>query len=91
MLLELAKLRENLKSLMDPSLLRELAELLNCLGVDDSSFISRYKFWIEKNGKDCRYAAMAKQFFEHDNAERVAEKIIEIYHNWAKYYEKKEN
>ena len=87
MLMEIAKLREDLQSLMDPKLLRELAELLKALGKDDSAFIARYKTWIETNGPDCRYAAMAKAFFERDNAENAAKKIIEIYHNWAKYYE----
>lgn len=87
MLIQLAKLRENLKVLMEPKLLSSLAGLLNTLGEDRSSFVKQYKFWIEKNGKDCRYAAMAKTFFEKDNADNVAKSIIDIYHNWAKYYE----
>lgn len=88
MLIELAKFRENLKSLMDPKVLGSLAGLLNALGIERSSFAAQYKFWIEKNGQDCRYAAMAKQFFEQNNAENVAKEIINLYHNWAKHYEK---
>ena len=87
MLLEIAKFKDNLQSLMDPKVLSKLAELLKALGPERNSFLSQYKFWIEKNGPNCRYAAMAKCLFEQDVAENVAKEIISLYHNWAKHYE----
>ena len=74
---------------MNPKVLSKLGDLLEELGGDRKSFVQQYKFWIKKNGPDCRYASFAKQFFLDDHAENVAQSIIALYHMWAKYYEKK--
>ena len=88
-LFKLADLRESLKSFMKPEVLESLADLLESLGGDGGSPVQQYKFWIEKNGPDCRYASFAKQFFLDDHAENVAKYIIWLYHSWAKAYEKR--
>ena len=88
-LIRLADLRESLKSFMNPKVLSKLGDLLESLGGDRKSFVQQYKFWIKKNGPDCRYASFAKQFFLDDHAENVAQYIIWLYRNWAIYYEKK--
>jgi len=87
-LIKLAELKESLSVLMDPNLLKQLASLLEAFGSEHGrSFAEQYKFWVEQNGGDCRYAAMAKEFFLKQNADNVAKEIISIYHNWAKHYE----
>jgi len=86
---KLADLKMSLESLMDPKLLSKLASLLEAFGGRGRSFAEQYKFWVEKNGPDCRYAAMAKEFFLKENSENVAKVIIELYNDWAKHYERK--
>lgn len=88
-LIRVAALRESLKEFINPKVLRKIVDLCEALGTDRSSFISQYKFWSNKNGEDCRYAAMAKKFFLDDQAEGVAKEIIYLYHNFAKRYEEK--
>lgn len=87
-LYKLADLRKSLKSFMKPAVLSKLADLLESLGGDKKSHVEQYKFWIEKNGPDCRYASFAKQFFLDDHAENVAQYINHLYHNWSRFYEK---
>jgi hypothetical protein len=45
--------------------------------------------WSKKNGPDCRYATMAKNFFLQEQVTKVAEVINYLYHNWSKHYESK--
>lgn len=88
-MLNLASLRDNLKLLMNPKVLQGLVDLLEVLGPDDNSLLERYRFFVEKNGTDCRYAAMSKQFFLDDHAEACAKAINWLYHNWSCSYEEK--
>jgi hypothetical protein len=88
---QLGKLRDNLKMFMSPNILNKLVGLLEVLGNDRQSFVRQYNFWIDKNGKDCRYAQIAKDFFEKDQAESIAKSIISLYHSWAINYEKEKN
>ena len=88
-LLKLAFLRESLLKFTKPQVLKKIINLQEALGTDKNAFIQQFKFWIQKNGTDCRYAAMAKQFFLEDQATRVAEQINWLYHNWSKFYETK--
>jgi hypothetical protein len=88
-LVRLGKLQESLKSLMNPELLSKLADLLEAMGNDKNSFLKQFNFWLEKKGKDCRYAEIAKQFFVEEQAEGIAKQIIKLYHDWARYYENK--
>lgn len=89
-LLNLAVLRENLRKMMNPKVLKHLANFLEATGEEDSSMLQRYKWFAEnsENGADCRYAIMAKEFFLKEQAEGAADAIIWLYHNWAKSYEK---
>jgi len=87
-LLKLASLRDSLTMIVKPDVLKHLVDLAQFLGTDRNSFVKQFKFWVEKNGEDCRYAAMAKQFFLQDQAESVAKQINWLYHNWSKHYEK---
>ena len=87
-LFKLAELRESLKTFMKPEILSKFGDLLEALG-DQKSFVQQYKFWIEKNGQDCRYAAFSKEFFLRDHAKSVAKSINYLYHNWARFYEEK--
>lgn len=89
-LFKLAELKESLSALMDPKVLGMMASLLDSFGGKGKTSIEQYKFWIEKNGSNCRYAAIAKEFFLNDNASNVAKDIISLYDNWAKYYIEKE-
>jgi len=88
-LLNLAKLRENLNKMMKPEILQKFADFLSATGNEDHSMLERYKWFCEnsENGPDCKYAAMAKQFFLQDQADGAAKAIIWLYHNWAKSYE----
>jgi len=86
-LLKLASLRDSLIQFAKPEVLKKILDLCEALGTDRNSFVKQFKFWAEKNGEDCRYAAMAKQFFLQDQAESVAKQINWLYHNWSKYYE----
>ena len=86
-MLNLASLRTNLQKLMKPEILSKLAELLEVLGKDQGSYLERYQFFVSKNGTDCRYAMMAKEFFLQDNADGCAKAINWLYHNWSKTYE----
>ncbi len=89
-MLNLAVLRENLRRMMYPEVLKKFAEFLESTGNQDESMLQRYKWFVEnsENGADCRYAAMAKDFFLKDQAEGAAQAIIWLYHNWAKSYER---
>ena len=88
-MLNLATLRENLRKMMNPKVLREFADFLESTGKNDQSFLNRYKWFIEngENGADCRYAVMAKEFFLKDQAAGAAKAINWLYHNWSKHYE----
>ena len=86
-LTKLADLRESLISFAKPRILEKLLDLCEALGTDRNSFVKQFKFWLDKNGPDCRYANMARQFFIQDQAESVANEINWLYHNWSKYYE----
>ena len=86
-LLNLATLRENLRKLMNPAILKEFAEFLDATGEDDSSMLQRYKWFVENKDANCRYAVLAKEFFLNDQADGAAQAIIWLYHNWAKTYE----
>ncbi len=88
-MLNLSVLRENLRQLMNPEVLKEFANFLEATGSDDNSFLSRYKWFCEnsENGSDCRYATMAKEFFLRDEAAGAAQAINWLYHNWAKHYQ----
>lgn len=90
-LIKLSKLRKNLKEFMKPEILKSLASLLEHTAYGDGSLVERYQWFCEnaENGPDCRYAAMAKNFFLADQAENTAKDIIWLYENWAKVY--KEN
>lgn len=87
-LIKLAELREKLQMLMQPEILRELANFLEATG-GDNSFIVRYKWFCEngEKGPDCRYAAMSKNLFLQNDAENVAKAINWLYENWSKHYE----
>lgn len=87
-LIRLSKLKKSLNSLMNPDILKKLASLLDAFGPGNRSFVEQFEFWVEKNGSDCRYATMAKEFFLQENASGVAKEICYLYNNWAKFYEK---
>ena len=88
-LVNLAALRENLSKLMNPEVLKVFANYLDATGNSDGSMLSRFKWFVEnsENGADCKYAAMAKEFFLKDQATECAKAIIWLYKNWAKHYE----
>ena len=88
-MLNLAALRDNLNKLLDPKVLQKLVELSEAFGDNESDYLERYRFFILKNGEDCRYAHMAKEFFINDHGKSCAEAINALYHNWAKFYEEK--
>lgn len=75
---------------MNPKILSEFAAFLEATGENDSSMIQRFKWFAEnsENGADCRYAQMAKEFFLKDQADAAAQAIINLYHSWAKSYER---
>ena len=87
-ILKLANLRESLIKFAKPEVLKKIFDLCDALGTDRNSFVQQYKFWVNKNGKGCRYASLARTFFIEDQSEKVAKEIIWHYHNWAKHYEK---
>jgi len=88
-MMNLAVLRENLQKMMEPQVLTKFADLLESMNneTNSGSLLNRYKYFVEKNGTDCRYAMMAKEFFLNDNAESCAKAINWLYHNWSKNYE----
>ena len=88
-LVNLAHLRENLVKLMNPEVLKKFADFLEATGNSDGSMLQRFKWFVEnsENGADCKYAAMAKDFFLESQAEECAKAIIWLYKNWAKHYE----
>jgi len=88
-LMNLAILRQNLQKMMDPQVLKKLVELLEAMNSDNGSLLERYKYFVEKNDKECRYAIMAKEFFERDNANSCAMAINWLYHNWSQEQEKR--
>lgn len=86
-MLNLAVLRDNLNKLLDPEVLQKLVELSESLGTNESDYLERYRFFINKNGEECRYAHMAKEFFINDHGKSCAQAINNLYHNWSKFYE----
>lgn len=86
-LLRLAALRDSLVQIMNPRVMSKIVDLTEALGTDRNTFLSQFQFWLKKNGDDCRYAAMAKNFFLQDQAEVVAKEINWLYHNFSKDYE----
>ena len=89
-LIKLSHLRKSLKNFMKPEILQALAQFIEDTGYDvDSSLVERYEWFCNnaENGPDCRYAAMAKNFFLADQGEKVANDINWLYHNWSKFYE----
>ena len=88
-LLKIAALRDTLLPFIKPEVLKRIVSLAEALGTDRNSFLKQFKFWVEKNGEDCRYAAMAKTFFLEDQANSVAKEINWLYHNWSRHYEEK--
>lgn len=89
-IIKLAELRDKLLQLMNPEVLGKLANLLESMGGDRNTFVYQYRMWINKNGTECRYAAMAKKFFLEEQAEGIAKEICDLYYNWARHYEKQE-
>ena len=91
-LVRLSQLRKSLKGFMRPEILSKLAEFLEktSYGDDNSSLVERYEWFCNnsENGPDCRYAAMAKNFFLMDQAEDTAKVINWLYHNFSSVYEK---
>jgi hypothetical protein len=86
-LLFLSTFKSDIEQFTNPEVLKKFLDLREALGGDRKSFVDQYKFWIEKNGSDCRYAAMAKNFFLKEQANNVAKAINELYHSWSKFYE----
>jgi hypothetical protein len=89
-LIILSNLRNQLKELMQPENLTKLADFIENTSWGDGSLLDRYKWFCEngEKGSDCRYAAMAKNFFLVEQAEKVANIINYLYHNWSKTYKK---
>jgi hypothetical protein len=88
-LLILAEFKEDIQNFTDPEILKKFLDFRLALGGDRDSFVIQYKTWTKKNGPDCRYATMAKNFFLQEQASKVAEVINYLYHNWSKHYESK--
>ena len=90
-LITLSKLRQHLKIYLRADILKHLAQFLEITAnaADDGSLIERYQWFCNnsENGPDCRYAAMAKDFFLRDQAKGVAKTINWLYHNFSKRYE----
>jgi len=88
-LLNLAQFRENIQKLMKPEVLEKLAEFLEATRYEDSSMLTRYKWFVEngENGAACKFALLAREFFLKDQADNAAKAVIWLYHNWAKTYE----
>ena len=86
-LIRLATLREDLKEFLKPEVLNKLVDFIQDCG-PDNSMLERYKYFSEHSdqGKDCRYAAIAKKFFLEDRADKVARDIQWLFENWAKFY-----
>ena len=87
---KLAEFRDNLASLMDTQVLGKLAEFLTDTISEDVEALSKYKWMVENSvdGLDCKYAAVAKNFFLENCAENAAKTICWLYNNWAKMYDK---
>ena len=87
-LLTLAELRKSLKGLMQPEILTKLADFLDATG-GDVSMIERYDWFCHNShdGVDCKYARMAKDKFEKNEAKQVAEIINWLYRHWSCKYE----
>ena len=86
-LLKLASLRESLINFAKPEVLKKLLDLCEALGTNRNSFVKQFEFWSRKNGPECRYSELAKEFFLRDQATSVAKEINWLYHNWSKHYE----
>jgi hypothetical protein len=86
-LLILAEFKEDIQNFTDPEILKKFLDFRAALGGDRDSFVTQYKAWVKKNGPDCRYATMVKNFFLQEQADKVAEVINYLYHNWSKHYE----
>jgi len=87
-LLRFAHLRKSLTQFMKPEVLKNLAKFLEDTQYGESSLMERYEWFCKnsENGPDCRYAAMAKQFFLEDQAEKTAKDIIWLYENFGRFY-----
>jgi erythromycin esterase-like protein len=89
-MMNLSQFRDNLRQLLNPEVLRHMADFLEATGSqDDNNMLARYKWFCEngENGPDCRYAVMAKEFFLRDQASDAAKALNWLYHNWSKHYE----
>jgi hypothetical protein len=82
----LYELKLFLRELLVPDVLSSLLSLLKELGEEDESMLDRYMWWIDNSvqGEDCRYAQVTKTIFEKESSFLVAQKIKDIYENWAK-------
>jgi hypothetical protein len=88
-LLVLAEFKEDIVKFTDPEVLKKFLDFREALGGDRDSFVTQYKVWLQKNGPDCRYAAMCKNFFLKEQAEKVAQAINWLFYNWSRFYENK--
>ena len=73
---QLLELRNTLKGYLQPEILKKLVEFVGATG-GDHSMIERYVWFADnsENGTDCRYAKMAKHFFEEEQAKGIADAI----------------
>lgn len=89
-LLVMGDLKKSLELITNPEILKKLIDLREALSADqegnEKKWIEQYKFWLEKNGADCRYAAMVKEFFLKEQAGAIAETINWLHDNWSKFY-----
>lgn len=88
-MLNLHALLQNLKTMMDPQVLSKLAELLEaCSSADSGSLLERYEYFCvhSDQGGDCKYAQLAKEFFERDEAKQCADAINWLHEHWSQTY-----
>ena len=90
-LIKLSHLRKSLRQLIQPEILNELANFLEATGGDNNnpSLVEKYEWFCNnaENGPDCRYAAMAKNIFLANEADKTAKAINWLYYNWSRHYE----
>lgn len=81
---ELGELRDMLKWLLRKDFLEELVQLSEEI---DKSYVGSYNRIKENSrwGKDCGYAAKAKELFMQFNEKSISEKIKHIYEAFIKY------
>ncbi|MHA2069417.1 MAG: hypothetical protein ACXABY_34075 [Candidatus Thorarchaeota archaeon] len=88
-MLNLHALQQNLKQMMDPQVLQKLTELLEaCSSSASGTLLERYEYFRShsEEGGDCKYARLAKEFFEKDEARGCADAINWLYENWSQNY-----